>query len=192
LSEKGLRDLGKKAKKKSDSSRSLYLKQNKIIHMARMQIGMSLEDCRLLAKEISGKPSISSLSLKQRSDLIQLMEAKGADIFNPRLTEIYQNDKDIYQTRLDYWNNKFPKGRPGFASSKQLALIEVLWESFDDGRAGSAKQGLRGFLWRQTKGLKMGPVCDLRFLRVNQVSAVMTPLREKAKQRFAARFNTHY
>ncbi|MCK4816465.1 hypothetical protein KA005_11915, partial [bacterium] len=61
----------KNSSPKEDSNKGLYLWQNKVIHQARSQLHMSLDECRELARQISGKASISSLSLKQRWGLIE-------------------------------------------------------------------------------------------------------------------------
>lgn len=192
--------------------KELYNRQNKAIHKARAQLSMDLDDCRALAREINGKASISSLGLRQRWELIEILKAKGARVRNPSLprylrgshqlssadvrqgekrpaplppggcpTDIGERAKDVYPNRLAYWNNRFPKRRPGYASNKELAWIQTLWElDFNDGRAGM--NGLRGFIFRQTKNLEKGPVSDLAFVRTNHVKAVITPLKEKARQ----------
>ena len=188
---------------------TFYNLQNKRIHAARNQLGMDLDDCRELARQISGKASISSLSLRERWELIEELKAKGARINNPPLPkpsvppkdrpqlppfskmvpshnngtcplEIQQNREDVYPARLAFWNKKFPNRRPGFASNQQLAWIQTLWDlDFNDGRSGS---GLRGFIFRQTRTLKQGPISDLSFLRSHQVEAVMIPLKAKSKK----------
>jgi len=153
---------------------------------------MSLDDCRELARQISGKASISSLSLKQRWDLIEMLKEKGARIYNMPLSKILGPQKgshtvaptppqDAYGAHLDDWNKRFPRPRPGFASNQQLAWIQTLWElDFNDGRKG---RGLRGFIFRQTRHLEEGPVSDLAFLKNQHILAVLLPLRKKAKQR---------
>jgi len=194
-----------KAKKKNNSEKDLYQWQNRKIHQARAQIGMTLDDCRELAREIGGKASISSLTLQERWKLIEELKSKGARIFNPplgehrfskrendqsnrqfeeeRKSQIQENPEDIYPTRLKYWNKRFPKRRPGFASNEQLAWIQALWElDFDGGRAGESSNGLRKFIYRQTMSLKQGPISDLAFLRDCHVKAVMTPLKVKAEK----------
>ena len=173
-----------------ESKKDFYNRQNRKIHKARAQLSMSLDECRELAKEIGGKPSISSLSLKERWILIEELKAKGAKVFNPQLpnnmfsgqsSKHNENAKDIYPTRLARWNKRFPNRRPGFASNEQLAWIEAFWDlDFNDDRSGS---GLRGFIYRQTKNLKKGPVSDLAFLRGNHVAAVMMPLKAKAREK---------
>jgi hypothetical protein len=156
---------------------------------------MDLDDCRELARRISGKASISSLSLRERWELIEVLKVKGARINNPPLPKPsvppkdrpqdppfskQENREDAYPAYLAFWNKKFPNRRPGFASNQQLAWIQTLWElDFNDGRSGS---GLRGFIFRQTKNLKQGPVSDLSFLRSHQVEAVMIPLKAKSKK----------
>lgn len=57
---------------------TFYNLQNKRIHWARNQLGMDLNNCRELARQISGKASISSLSLRERWELIEMLKAKGA------------------------------------------------------------------------------------------------------------------
>lgn len=173
----------------------MYLWQNKKIHQARGQLGMSLDDCRELARLISGKASISSLNSKQRWELIEQLKGKGARVYNMPLSKISETQKgsheiapgppqDVYSAHLDYWNKRFSRPRPGFASNEQLAWIQTLWElDFDDGRPG---RGLRGFIFRQTSHLKEGPVSDLAFLKDHHILAVLLPLRKKAKQRHAA------
>ena len=60
------------------SEKEFYLWQNRIIHKARGQLHMDLEDCRELARQISGKASISSLDFRQRWELIEDFKAKGS------------------------------------------------------------------------------------------------------------------
>ena len=175
---------------KKDSNKGLYNWQNRKIHQARNQLGMSLDDCRELARQLSGKASISSLSSRQRWELIEILKAKGARIYNLPLSKTIGAPKgshkvaptppqDASSSHLDYWNRRFPNPRPGFASNEQLAWIQTLWElDFDDGRPG---YGLRGFIFRQTRHLEEGPVSDLAFLKNHHVLAVLMPLRKKAK-----------
>jgi len=200
-----------RAMSEQDDSK-IYARQNRVIHAARNQLGMSLDKCRDLAKEISGIASISSLSIRKRWELIETLKAKGARVLNPHLNfpdtqrdgrhsqpqetlshvsspsggrsvGYLEEPEDVYPLRLAYWKKRFPRPRPGFASCEQLAWIEALWElDFNDGRAGTSIKGLRGFIHRQTKGLKNGPVSDLAFLRSNHVEGVLTPLKAKAKQ----------
>ena len=175
---------------KKDSNKGLYSFQNRKIHQARGQLHMSLDEVRGLARQLNGKASISSLSLKQRWELIEILKEKGARIYNMPLSKILEHQKgshtvapgppqDTYSAHLNYWNKRFPRLRPGFASNEQLAWIQTLWElDFDDGRPGT---GLRGFIFRQTRHLKEGPVSDLAFLKNHHVLAVLLPLRKKAK-----------
>lgn len=175
-----------KTAKRNKPNKDFYNRQNRKIHKARAQLSMSLDDCRELARQIGGKPSISSLTLKQRWILIEELKAKGAKVYNPALPKTKVSDslretdespKDVYFNRLAYWDKRFPRTRPGFASNEQLAWIQTMWElDFNDGRAGSSVKGLRGFIYRQTRNLKLGPVSDLTFLRSSHVSAVMSPL----------------
>lgn len=194
-----------------------------MIHMARAQLGMDLDTCREIARQISGEPSISSLDLKQRAELISILKTKGAKVNNPPLhnapgfdrgkpaslknsdaessgflnrasespaadtgdtvcpDQIPEYADEVYPNRLAYWNKRFPSDRPGYATNRQLAWIQSLWElDFNDGRAG--KGGLRGFIYRQTQSLENGPVSDLAFLRDEHVMAVIMPLKEKARQ----------
>ncbi|MFA5105240.1 MAG: phage protein GemA/Gp16 family protein [Candidatus Margulisiibacteriota bacterium] len=172
----------KNSNAKIDPDKELYLRQNKAIHKARAQLGMELDDCRELARQMFGKASLSSLSLEQRSELIDELKAKGTKVFNPKELKP-QRRETAYFEHLASWDKRFPKGRRGFASNKQLAWIETLWTlDFDDGRTDS-KRGLRGFLWRQTKSLENGPVSDLAFLRDNHVDAVITPLLQRARKK---------
>lgn len=193
-----------------NSDRGFYLRQNKVIHHARNQLCMDLDDCRELARQISGKASISSLSLALRWKLIETLKAKGANVKNPHLSKAHvppelkakrsnargnaaastkkigleETEKgpvDVYWSRLAYWEKRFPKRRPGFPNNKQLAWIEALWIlDFSDGRPG---KGLRGFIYRQTGGVEQGPVSDLAFLRNHHVDAVLLPLKRRAKER---------
>jgi len=186
----------KNSSAEEDLNKSLYDWQNRKIHQARNQLGISLDDCRELARQISGKASISSLSLSQRWELIEILKAKGARVYNLPLSKIVRSPqgthqiapmppKDTYPAHLDYWDKRFPNPRPGFASNEQLAWIQSLWElDFDDGRPG---YGLRGFIYRQTRNLEKGPVSDLAFLKSQHIMAVLMPLRKKAKQALAAR-----
>jgi len=177
----------------AEPEKKFYNRQNRLIHKARAQLCMSLDDCRELARQIGGAPSLSSLSLKDRWILIEELKLKGARISNPRLPGDHishftnksgPQPKDVYPQFLADWQRRFPGSRPGFASNKQLAWIQALWElDFNDGRAGSSARGLRGFIYRQTQGLHDGPVSDLAFLRSDQVSAVITPLLARAEKR---------
>lgn len=200
------------AETKTEFHKAFYHQQNKAIHMARAQLCMQLDDCRKLASEINGKASISSMSLRDRWELIEILKAKGARVYNPPLYKLpvslqgrpqhpplskvvpaphkgacfvrtQEKPQDVYPARLAYWDKRFAKQRPGFASNKELAWIQSLWElDFYDGRTDS-KKGLRGFVWRQTKNLEQGPVSDLAFLRGNHVQAVMMPLKERARKK---------
>ena len=130
---------------KTDRDKDLYQKQNKTIHKARALLGMDLDDCRELARQLFGTASLSSLSLEQRTGLIDELKTKGAEVFNPQPSKDKKSET-LYFERLAYWGKRFPKERHGFASNKQLAWIETLWElDFDDGRMDS-KKGLRGFI----------------------------------------------
>jgi hypothetical protein len=194
------------------TEKGFYNLQNRKIHKARAQLGMGIDDCRELAREISGKPSISSLSPRQRWELIEELKVKGARVYNPPLCEAHlssggrpqnpsgngvdgtlasltgacslkagERPEDVYPERLAFWQEKFPRPRPGFASNEQLTWIEALWIlDFSDGRPG---RGLRGFIYRQTKSLDQGPVSDLAFLRSHHVKAIIGPLKKKAMQR---------
>ena len=98
---------------------------------------------------------------------------------NPPVKVPHPQAKDFYGQRLAFWKKRFPRTRPGFASNKQLAWIEALWElDFQDDRY--EKNGLRGFIRRQTMNLPHGPVSDLAFLREHHVEAVITPLKGRA------------
>jgi len=168
--------------RKTTQEKGFYCQQNRMIHLARAQLGMSLNECRELAAKIGGVPSISALSLKQRRKLISVLRARGADVYNPSLSS--ESPGEVYAARLEYWNRRFPKGRPGFASNRQLAWIQTMWElDFDDGRTDS-KKGLRGFIYRQTKGLPGGPVGDLSFVMECHIKAIITPLKQKTPQKF--------
>lgn len=175
--------------------RGFYQAQNKKIHTARAQLNMSLDQCRELAKEISGKASISSLDLEQRWQLIEVLNQRGAKIFNPKVprelsnvngTKVMPQNNEpaldaskLYPVHLDYWNKRFPKDRRGFPSNKQLALIQTLWDLyFEDHRSG---RGLRGFIFRQTRNLPDGPVSAIEFLKAHHIKAVLTPLARKAR-----------
>lgn len=197
-------------------NKEIYNRQNRAIHKDRTQLCMSLDDCRELAKEISGMASISSLDLRKRWELIEILKSKGARVINPKIqmfqssqherlekspdsscsSEISTPDQspcsidgqkrpgDVYPDFLDYWNKRFPKRRPGYASNRQLALIQTLFTlDFNDGRAGTAQKGLRGLIFRQTKPLEGGPVSALEFLRDNHVQAVLMPLKKKEKEK---------
>ncbi len=186
--------MSQERKKENDPNKELYAVQNRSIHKARQQLCLELDDCRKIAEEISGKASISSLSLKQRYDLIQILNARGADVFNPPvskrqknikkeavnpLPEIETNPADVFPERLAYWNKKFLKDRPGYASNRQLAMIEALWKlDWDDGRT-DADKGLRGFIYRQTRNSEQGPVSHLAFLRDDQVDSILAPLKKR-------------
>ena len=182
-----------KAVNQNKPDKDFYNCQNRKIHMARAQLGMGLDECRQLARQIGGKPSISSLSLRERWELIEELKMKGARVFNPAFPvenisystqRPKKRPKDVYPLYLACWEKRFPSKRSGFASNKQLAWIQAIWElDFNDGRAGSSTKGLRGFIYRQTKNLKHGPVSALAFLRSSHVAAVMMPLKAKARQK---------
>lgn len=177
---------------KNKAEYGLYQRQNRKIHHARSQIGVSLDDCRLLAKDISGRASISSLTLEQRFELIEELKKKGARVYNPPLSKFStsqdeirskENPQALYGSSLEYWNKRFPERRPGYATNEQLAWISALWKlDIDDGRYRDSDTGLRRFIYRQTKGLDEGPVSDLAFLRFHHVSSVITPLKVKARK----------
>jgi hypothetical protein len=183
----------KRVAHKENRNKGLYYRQNRKIHQARNQLCMELDDCRELARSIGGKASISSLTLEQRWELIEILKFKGARVYNPPLTEIggsqqgikeADNAKDIYPAYLEYWNRRFPHRRPGFASNKELAWICALWKlDFDDGRAGDSDIGLRRFIYRQTQSLPEGPISDLSFLKGHHVSALIMPLKTKAREK---------
>jgi hypothetical protein len=148
---------------------------------------MDLDDCRELARQISGKASISSLSLKQRWELIEMLKVKGASIYNPTMAkdlaeERQERPEDVYPARLVQWNKKFPTDRPGYATNEQLAWIQSLWElDFTAGRG--SRNSLGKFIYRQTQSLAEGPVSDLAFLRSHHVGAVITPLLISGKKK---------
>lgn len=69
---------------------SLYIIQNKAIHKAGAQLGLSLEDLRDKAGEINGGVrSLSKLSLSQRQELLQHLIGLGARVRNPH---VYASD----------------------------------------------------------------------------------------------------
>jgi len=176
--------LQRKAEKETGTGRDLYLRQNRAIHKARAQLGMELDDVRAIAKELWGVASLRVLPPLERWDLIEALKLRGADVYNPPIPRAHVKEAAnvYYQMRLEYWDNKFPRKRPGFASSKQLAWVQTLWAlDFDDGRCDSDK-GLRGFIFRQTRQLKDGPVSDLAFLKSHHVQAVLMPLKGKAQE----------
>jgi len=206
-----------KKTKETDPHKALYNKQNRAIHKARALLGMDLDCCRELARQVGGKPSISSLNLRQRWKLIQILKSKGANVYNPylpslpvspqgspqapRLTrerrpapknegcsvEIQESGESLFYENLEYWNKRFPKDRPGYASNRQLAWILTLWQlDWDDGRVETQK-GLRGFIFRQTKNLKGGPIGALDFLLSNHVKAVITPLKKRAEENYSSK-----
>jgi hypothetical protein len=181
--------------------RGFYANQNKKIHAARAQLRMTLDQCRELAREIGGKPSISSLSLAQRSELLEELRRRGADIFIPKIpselvspraktitspkvqnynesstheSERKASSSTLFPIHLQYWNGRFPRDRRGFPTNRQLAMIQTLWDLyFNDNRPG---RGLRGLIWRQTRHLPGGPISDLAFLQLHHVEAVLMPL----------------
>jgi hypothetical protein len=152
-------------------AREIYIKQNKVLHLARQQLGMTLDELRQIARGIGEKPSISSLSLEQRRDLIELLIQAGANVENVMLPDAGPN---LYLSRLEFWNKRFPWPRPGFASNEQLALIEDLWERFfEDHRPG---RGLRGFVLRQAG------IDSLSFLRAGEVKKIIIALKARRRK----------
>lgn len=199
--------MGRQATSENGLQARFYQKQNRVIHKARILLGMELEQCRELAREICGSPSISALSIRQRWELIEVLKSKGARVYNPSLAESGlsyqelnasqdrqegQKSKPIIAPELMYpaylaqWEKRFPRVRPGFASNSQLAWIQTLWELDFTNRKGTAA-GLRRFIYRQTQSLPGGPVSDLAFLRDCHVEAVISPLKLKAKSRERSR-----
>ncbi|MFZ0928126.1 MAG: phage protein GemA/Gp16 family protein [Syntrophobacteraceae bacterium] len=187
----------------SQQASKFYQRQNRVIHKARTLLGMELDDCRNLARQIAGNASISALSIRQRWELIEVLKSKGATVYNPPLSqsglsydELNETSDSpgprksrpqvspelIYPTYLGQWERRFPRDRPGFASSRQLAWIQALWDlDFTDGKGDIA--GLRKFIFRQTRNLPDGPVSDLAFLRDVHVEAIITPLKIRASER---------
>ena len=100
-----------------------YLVQNRMIHAARAQLGMELDDCRFLAKEISGMASISALSPEQRSQMISILKEKGADIYNPPLPRrrrgFAAGQRKKGETRINVTQ---------MISQEQIRHIKHLWE----------------------------------------------------------------
>lgn len=154
---------------------NIYLHQNRAIHKARAQLGMDLDDCREIARQLFGDASLSRLTVNERWNLIEKLKAMGARVYNPRPDV---DPDEVYPIFLEHWQKRFPEPRPGYASPWQLAWIESLWE-FNFTRGQGAK-GLRRFIYRQTQSLEHGPVSDLAFLRDHHVEAVITPLKEMA------------
>lgn len=165
--------------KANEKKEPFYLQQNRALHIARAQLGMDIDDCRELARQLSGKASLSSLTTFQRWQLIEDLRSKGAKVYNPPVLDVKPlTAEEVYPMRLSYWKRRFPNPRPGYASAWQLAWIQALWElNFDHGQGA---KGLRRFIYRQTQNLEQGPVDDLAFLREHHVEAVITPLKEKA------------
>jgi hypothetical protein len=197
-----MRRRAKRISFESKFDRAIYLQQNKAIHRARLQLSLDINDCRRMAEEISGRASLSSLSLEERWTLIEQLKDLGAEVGNPFLSKraktsqpTYQNDlsfseedgstdrdtyEGLYSKRSAYWEQRFPSKRIGFASPKQLALIEALWEVyFNDKRPG---RGLRGFVWRQTAHFEDGPISALPFIKGHHVSSILGPLKAKRNE----------
>lgn len=166
----------------------LYQRQDSAIHEAMTQLGMELDDVRAVAKDVVGVNSLRILPPLDRWDIIQELQYRGAKVYNPPLPKTHVDSSTYYHMRLEYWGRRFQKKRAGFATNKQLAWIEMIWEfDFDDGGCDSEK-GLRGLIFKQTKRLENGPVSDLAFLRSNHVDAVLTPLREHSRALFESKF----
>ena len=116
-------------------------------------------------------------------ELIEALKGKGADVYNPKVDRNRGESNSFYHQRLCFWDRRFPRDRPGYATNKQLALIETFWSlDFHDGRT-QRDRGLRGFIYRQTRSLADGPVEDLAFLRGHHVEAVLAPLKLKARKK---------
>lgn len=167
--------------KAQGNKESFYLQQNRAIHKARAQLGMSLDECRELARQLSGNASLSSLNLYQRWQLIEELRAKGARVFNPPPLEgdkKYLAPEEVYPARLEYWKKRFPKPRQGYATPYDLAWVQTLYEL--DWDRGEGMKGLRRFLYRQTKNSEAGPVSDLAFMRSEHMDALVTPMKERA------------
>ena len=115
----------------------VYELQNKAIHKARaeleakgiLQSGKSLEATRFMAGQINlGIQSISSLDLKQREKLIEMLKDMGATVRNPH----------VYTSDLSY-DAAVKSGRiVGFSAPKesQLRMVDALaakvkWHELD-------------------------------------------------------------
>mgnify|MGYP003393906337 FL=1 len=115
----------------------VYAIQNTAIHAARAELekmgvieaGRSMEMCRYLAGKINlGIESISSLSLKQREQLIDMLIEMGATVRNPH----------VYTSDLSY-DNAVKSGRVvGFSTPKETQLrmvdalaAQVVWRQHD-------------------------------------------------------------
>jgi len=190
--------------------KGFYQNQNKKIHTARNQLRMSLDECRKIAEKISGKPSISSLSLEQRYNLIEALNRRGATVINPRPPREFVSPKGRRQ--LNITGDCRSEGSNGNAACAMETKVDTsnlysvhlaYWDArFPRERPGfpSNKQlafiqtlwelyfddgrqgrGLRGFVFRQTRHLPEGPVSDLAFLKNQHVEAMLTPLTRKAK-----------
>jgi len=93
----------------------VYYAQNKALHKARAQLGLSVEELRLMAGALNlGIASISRLSLTQRAQLIDRLNALGAQVRNPQLTEYDLAEENGKVTR-------FP-----VPTAKQITILAAL------------------------------------------------------------------
>lgn len=93
----------------------VYLAQNKALHKARAQLGLSVEELRLMAGAINlNIASISRLSLTQRKELIDRLNAMGAQVRNPSLSE------------YDLAEEKGKVARFPVPTAKQMKILDAL------------------------------------------------------------------
>lgn len=103
----------------------VYYAQNKALHKARAQLGLSVDELRTMASAINlGIESISRLSLAQRAALIERLNGMGAKVRNP------------IPTSYDLAEEKGKVIRFPALSEKQLKMLEdlaahVTWREAD-------------------------------------------------------------
>ena len=97
---------------------ALYYVQQKAIFRAAKEVGLSIDDLRVMAGSINlGIASLSRLSLDQRHALIERLRSLGATAKNPEITRYDYEEEARAQGKL----TRFPA-----ISDKQLKMLTLL------------------------------------------------------------------
>ncbi len=152
------------ANKQSEESRRI-----KKIHTLKNVLGLSEEEYRLTLFHNFRVDSSKLLSRDQQESFIRGLEKEA---ISRGVWEKFEG-KEKFED-LGY--------RPGFASSKQLRLIEALWRDASNVKDNKTRaKALRTFLDRHFK------VSDLRFLEEEKVRKVVCALESMIAQKRAAK-----